>query len=147
MASNEVHKQWALRRLEAVFPQLDQVTVAILGLTYKPGTDTLRRSSALELCLALLSRNCTVGCYDPAVKALPPTVAAANLFESLSEAITNADAIVVATPWPQITQVDWDELIPIMKERTIILDANRALVLSENLLRHVRYFTVGASQL
>lgn len=147
LASNEVHKQWALRRLQAAFPQLDQVTVAILGLTYKPGTDTLRRSSALELCLALLSRNCTVRCYDPAVKALPPTVAGATLFQSLSEAIINADAIVVATPWPQITQVDWDELIPIIKERTIILDANRVLVLSESLLRHVRYFTVGASQL
>jgi len=146
LASNEVHKQWALRRLEATFPLLDQVTVAVLGLTYKPGTDTLRRSSALELCLALLSRNCTVRCYDPEVKVLPRMAAAAALFQSLPEAIANADAIVVATPWPQITQADWSQLISRMKEGTIILDANRALVLSENLLRHVRYITVGAPQ-
>src|SRR5207248_7492820 len=32
LASNEVHKQWALRRLEAIFPQFEQVTVAVLGL-------------------------------------------------------------------------------------------------------------------
>ena len=144
LASNEVHKQWALRRLEAIFPQFDQVTVAVLGLTYKPGTDTLRRSSAIELCLALLSRNCTVRCYDPVVKVLPRTVAEATLFQSLPEAIADAAAIVVATPWPQITQVDWGKLIPTMKEGPVILDANRALVLPENLLRHVRYFTVGA---
>ncbi|PYL46302.1 MAG: UDP-glucose/GDP-mannose dehydrogenase family protein [Verrucomicrobia bacterium] len=147
LSSNEVHKQWALHRVETAFPQLDQVTVAILGLTYKPGTDTLRRSSALELCLALLSRNCTVCCYDPAVKALPPIAAAATLFQSLPEAVANADAIIVATPWPQITQANWDQLIPRMKEGTIILDANRALALSENLLRHVRYVTVGAPQI
>ena len=144
LASNEAHKQWALRRLEAIFPKLDQVTVAVLGLTYKAGTDTLRRSSAIELCLALLSRNCTVRCYDPAVKVLPRTAAAATLFQSLPQAIANADAIVIATPWPQITQIDWSQLIPTIKEGTVILDANRALALPENLLRHMRYFTVGA---
>ena len=144
LASNEAHKQWALRRLEAIFPKLDQVTVAVLGLTYKAGTDTLRRSSAIELCLALLSRNCMVRCYDPAVKVLPRTAAAATLFQSLPQAIANADAIVIATPWPQITQVDWSQLIPTIKEGTVILDANRALALPENLLRHMRYFTVGA---
>ena len=50
LRSNEAHKTWALRRLEAIFGKLDGVTVAILGLTYKPGTNTLRRSSAVELC-------------------------------------------------------------------------------------------------
>ena len=78
---------------------------------------------------------------------MPPIAAAATLFQSLPEAVANADAIIVATPWPQITQANWDQLIPRMKEGTIILDANRALALSENLLRHVRYVTVGAPQI
>jgi UDPglucose 6-dehydrogenase len=141
--SNEAHKQWAFRRLETTFPQLHQVTVAVLGLTYKPGTDALRRSSSVELCSALLSRNCTVHCFDPAVKVLPRELAAATLFQSLPEALAQADAIVVATPWPQITRADWDQLVLGMKEGTVILDADRALVLPEKSLRHVRYFVVG----
>src|SRR5438477_678018 len=50
LRGNEQHKTWALRRLEAIYGKLTGITVAILGLTYKPGTDTLRRSSAIELC-------------------------------------------------------------------------------------------------
>jgi UDP-glucose 6-dehydrogenase len=41
--------------------------VAIWGLTYKPGTDTLRRSSAIELCRWLLAVGATVTAHDPAV--------------------------------------------------------------------------------
>ena len=46
--------------------------VAVWGLTYKPGTDTLRRSSAIELCEWLLGEGAAVSAHDPAVKLLPP---------------------------------------------------------------------------
>ncbi|PYJ41640.1 MAG: UDP-glucose/GDP-mannose dehydrogenase family protein, partial [Verrucomicrobia bacterium] len=65
LRSNEGHKDWAMRRLETLFPNLGQIKVAVLGLTYKPGTDTLRRSSSVELCSALLMRGCVVYCFDP----------------------------------------------------------------------------------
>uniref|UniRef100_UPI002FDFC52E TraB/GumN family protein n=1 Tax=Zoogloea sp. TaxID=49181 RepID=UPI002FDFC52E len=51
--SNESHKGWAVRRLESLYPDLKGRTVAVLGLTYKPGTNTLRRSASVETCTAL----------------------------------------------------------------------------------------------
>ena len=42
--------------------------IALLGLTYKPGTDTLRRSAAVELALALRAEGASVAAFDPAVR-------------------------------------------------------------------------------
>jgi UDPglucose 6-dehydrogenase len=147
LSSNEAHKGWALRRLEALFRHLNTITVAVLGLTYKPGTDTLRRSSSVELCSALLGRGCRVHCFDPAVKVLPRELAAAKLFRSLPEALHGVDATVIATEWPQIKDADWPELVRGMKEQAVILDANKMLNLPSELFRSVRYLAVGTPAL
>ena len=132
-----------MRRLEKLFPNLGRVTIAVLGLTYKPGTDTLRRSSSVELCSALLARGCAVHCLDPVVKVLPPQLAGAKLYQSLLEALHKVDAIVIATEWPEIRDADWSELMKVTKDEVIILDANRALNLPAESLSSVRYFAVG----
>ena len=145
LESNEVHKTWPLRRLEASFDDISSLTVAVLGLTYKPGTDTLRRSGAVETCKQLLARGARVRCYDPAVKSLPSELAAATLCPSLREALQNVDAAIVATEWPEIREGDWPALFPGMKQPPVILDANRFLNLKTDALRGVRYFSVGGS--
>jgi len=57
--SNNEHKHWVRRKLLAQFPHLNDITVAVWGLTYKPGTDTLRRSLAVELCDWLIEQGAT----------------------------------------------------------------------------------------
>ena len=143
LVSNEVQKQWPMCRLEATFPRLDEIRVAVLGLTYKPETDTLRRSASIELCLRLLSRGCKVSCYDPVVKTLPDSLAAATLHLSLAEAIIGADAVVIMTPWPEIIQADWISLLQTKKDGTAIIDVNHAVSLPEDSLRKVRYLSLG----
>ena len=145
LRSNEAHKTWALQRLEAIFGQLEGVTVAILGMTYKPGTDTLRRSSAVELCLKLLDRRARVQCYDPVARGLTKELASAKTCETLPEALQQAEAAVIATEWPEIKEADWPTLIRTMKQPPVILDANRFLNLPADVLQNVRYFAVGTS--
>jgi UDPglucose 6-dehydrogenase len=145
LRGNEKHKTWALRRLETIYGTLAGVTVAILGLTYKPDTDTLRRSSAIELCQALLDRGVRVQCYDPAVTQLPGKLAAATICESLADALRQADAAVIATEWPQIKEANWPALVKTMKQQPVILDANRFLDIAPDGLAGARYFTVGGS--
>ena len=143
LRSNEAHKTWALRRLDAIYENLSAITVAVLGLTYKPGTNTLRRSGAIELCLKLLERGARVQCYDPAVKALPAELTPAKICENVSDALRHADAAIVATEWPQIKEADWPTLMQTMKQPAVILDANRFLNLRADALHGVRYFAVG----
>src|SRR5204863_222264 len=54
-SSNQAHLSWPARRLRELLGNLGGRRVCVLGLTYKPGTSTLRRSSAVETCRWLRS--------------------------------------------------------------------------------------------
>ncbi len=142
LAGNDAHKDWALGRVRTLLGTLAGKTVAVLGLTYKPGTDTLRRSGAVELAVKLLAAGARVRCYDPVVKALPPNLAGAALSASLEETVAGADAAVVATEWPQIKEAAWTALLPTMR-RALIVDANGFLRLPPDAAPGVEYLAVG----
>jgi UDPglucose 6-dehydrogenase len=125
--SNRRHELWPLRTLETAVAALPEATVALLGLTYKPDTDTLRRSPGVALCGALLGRGCQVKTFDPAVSTLPADLKAATICDSLDHAVEGADAAVVCTPWPQFRAANWSVIIPTMR-RALIVDANRFLL-------------------
>ncbi len=80
--SNDLHRQWERRKLADRFPSLHGVRVAVLGLTYKPDTDTLRRSTSVELCKWLVDQGAVVVAHDPRVQALPPALADVMRLES-----------------------------------------------------------------
>jgi UDPglucose 6-dehydrogenase len=142
--SNDLHRNWALNRLKNRLDRLDGKTVAILGLVYTPGTSTLRRSSAIELCQALLRAGSFVRAFDPAIAQLPPELSRVHLASSAADAIIGSDAAVVCTEWPDFAHLDWATLISTMK-RPIIVDANRFLDKQLGQLSHVDYFSVGRS--
>ena len=97
-ASNECQKNW-LREQLADLPVGS--TVAVLGLTYKPGTDTLRRSGSVELCRWLLARGMTVHAHDPAIKNASAELVGIAVADSVETALCDADVSVLATPWPE----------------------------------------------
>jgi UDPglucose 6-dehydrogenase len=125
-ASNREHRSWHRRRLESLLETVNGRTIAVWGLTYKPGTDTLRRSTAVELCRWLIESGASVRAHDPAVTALPAELADATLCGSPLEAASGADAVVVATPWPEFRSVDAEALATAMPGR-VVLDADRFL--------------------
>jgi len=140
--SNERHKSWARRRLDERLGQLAGATVAVWGLTYKPGTDTLRRSAAVELCVDLAARGAKVVAWDPAVRALPDSIrAVVALAPSADAAVRGASALVIATEWPEFKQLDLAALVAAM-ERKLVLDANRFLADRVSGLG-VEYYAVG----
>jgi len=125
-ASNREHRRWVRSRLETLLGAIARRTVAVWGLTYKPGTDTLRRSMAVELCRWLLEAGAVVRVHDPAVPALPPDLAGAVRADRPEEAARGADVVVVATEWPDYRRVDLDALASAMSE-PVVIDANRFL--------------------
>ena len=141
--SNEAHKQWAAARLQMELGDLRGKQIAIWGLTYKPGTDTLRRSSAIELCRRLHEQGALVRAHDPAVKALPPDLGAwIQLAPSALDAATGASALVVATEWPDYRSIDAAPLVAAMRQ-PYVLDASRFLAASLGSDPRIRYVTVG----
>jgi UDPglucose 6-dehydrogenase len=126
LPSNRAHSQWALRNLQRVLQPLSGRTVAVLGLAYKPGTDTLRRSTSVELIRALLQAGAKVRAFDPKVVVLPDEFAAVTLAPSARAAAEGADALVVATEWPEFRELSPDDLAQVMAGN-IVLDAGRYL--------------------
>jgi UDPglucose 6-dehydrogenase len=118
--------------------------ITVLGLTYKPGTNTLRRSSSIELCEWLYDQGARVTAYDPMVQDLPGDLARRiTIAPTALAAAENSDAVVVATEWPQFRELSGRDLIQRMKT-PVVLDANRFL---EKSLQagsgSLAYFAVG----
>jgi UDPglucose 6-dehydrogenase len=140
-ASNDAHRGWASRRLRDFIGDLAGVRVAVWGLTYKPGTDTLRRSSAIELCRWLVAQKAIVAAHDPAVKSIE--VDGVELCAEPLAAAASASALVVMTEWPHYRNIDGSAIENALVGKKIILDANRFL--GNQLADHpgVVYATVG----
>jgi len=142
-SSNDAHRQWAQRQLVEALGGVTGRIVAIWGLTYKPGTDTLRRSSAVELCQWLGTKRAAVRAHDPAVKVLPPDLArSVRLVDTALSAAEGASALVVATPWPEYLHVRAGDVTARMT-RPLVLDAGGFL---SDTLGHdpsIEYLRVG----
>ena len=125
--SNDEHKNWVRRKLLGQFKNLNSVTVAIWGLTYKPGTNTLRRSLAVELCDWLLEQGASVKVHDPTVQDLPERwVGRVFCYQLALDALVEADVLVVGTEWPEFRQ-QANKLVSVAKPHIMVIDASRHL--------------------
>jgi UDPglucose 6-dehydrogenase len=143
LASNDAHKRWVQRKLRGLFLDLSCTTVAVWGLTYKPGTDTLRRSASVELCDWMIREGVTIHVHDPMVKSLPEHWCdAVARYDDPIAAVLGAHALVVATEWPLYRTISTDQLIQ-RSPHLVVLDANRFLKNLAATDGRVRYFAVG----
>jgi UDPglucose 6-dehydrogenase len=141
--SNAFHKGWLCRRMPEVVGELAGRRIAILGLAYKPGTDTLRRSGAVEAATWLTQQGATVSAFDPAVRALPDELAATlSLCANAADALSGADAVLIATPWPEFRDISADLLLARMRQ-PVVFDPGRHLQHALGADTRIRYFAVG----
>jgi UDPglucose 6-dehydrogenase len=146
MASNEQHKRWVHDRVQQLLGPVEQPVVSILGLTYKPGTSTLRRSAAVELCVQLHGQGMRIQAHDPAVEVLPDELRSAiRLCRSPQEALNGADLAVVATAWPEYRVLRTEHVLRLMR-RPQIIDQNRFLadILADD--ARITYVATGKAQ-
>lgn len=145
LTSNQAHKQWSCKRLLEVFSNLQNKVVVTLGLTYKAGTDTLRRSTAVELCKWLNTQGAKVVAFDPVVNQLPAYLSDKIALKStLEEALVGADAVVVATEWPQFSALTSDQFTTLVGYDSHLFDANGFLMKSLGQDSRIQYHSVGS---
>ena len=140
--SNDEHRGWALRQLQARLGNLTNRTVAILGLVYTPNTDTLRRSAAVELCQKLQSAGAHVVAFDPVIKKTSVELGETKLVHGVDAALTHADGAVVCTEWPQFREANWASAVAKMR-RALVIDANRFLEKPLQGVAGVEHISVG----
>jgi UDPglucose 6-dehydrogenase len=120
LVSNRLHADWARERVTALLANVAKPRVALLGLTYKPGTDTLRRSSSVELGRWLAARHVDVSAYDPAVRQASPELGAIKLRDELIGALSGADVAVLGTAWPEFRSIRAEDLLATMRHPVVV---------------------------
>ncbi len=142
---NTAQKELFLKVIREILWVLREKRIAVWGLTFKPDTDDVRSSVAIELVTRLLRDGAHVVAYDPkgmqkarAIKA----IADAEFASSALEAITDAEALIIATEWNEFANVD----LAVVKEkmRTPIVFDGRNLLDPETMRRlGFHYHSIG----
>lgn len=123
---NTSQRVGAIRKLQRELHSLKGRRIALLGLTFKPGTDDLRDSPALDIARRLLAAGALVSAFDPVVKTLPQEFAAVRLTRDAFDAADQADAVVVATEWPEFQLLDAAGLRTVM-HGDLVMDGRNCL--------------------
>ena len=112
---NDAKPEWVLAAVDTAITNVrklrhdtaEPITVACLGLAFKPDIDDLRESPALEICRRLTQLpNCRIIAVEPNIPALPRTLVDIATFEDAGTAIEHADVVVVLvdhSPFKDIT--------------------------------------------
>lgn len=119
--------------------------IAVLGLTFKPGTDDLRESPAIPNIQMLLAEGAEITVYDPigmdnAEKVLGDKVIFAN---SVKEALEQAEMCLIFTDWPEVKELTPSDFRNNMAE-ALILDGRNCFELEDmGTLPEIGYISIG----
>ncbi len=140
--SNDYHKDWIKRKSLDLFKNLQNKKFGILGLTYKPNTDTLRRSSSIELCEWLFENGSVIKAFDPNIKDLPGELSKKiKLKNNIRDVIEDIDCIIVATEHSIFKELKESDIITLKNK--VIIDPNGFLEKTIKNISDINYIIVG----
>lgn len=139
-AAREVNQSLAeqlVDKIAAIINSVQNKEVGLLGLAFKPNTNSVAGSSSLKLAQTLIAKGARVRAYDPV--AIPEAQLQLNgtvkYCETAYAAAEGVDALVVGTGWPEFRALDFDKIKHLLK-RPVIVD-------TKNLLDSVRLRAMG----
>lgn len=150
---NKNQKILLYKKLHEYFDNLENKTIAVLGLTFKPGTDDLREAPSIDNIELLLDEGANVRAYDPiSVESFKKKITSKinndtingkiEYFDSVGETIENAEAVLIMTEWPEIVNYDINNYLKLMKN-PLVLDGRNCYNLKEMANANIEYISVG----
>jgi UDPglucose 6-dehydrogenase len=147
-AARDVNHTLADRLVEKIAVALNSVEnkeVGILGLAFKPNTNSVAGSSSLRLAENLISKGAHVRAYDPV--AIPEAKTRLNssvrYCDSAYAVAEGSDALVVGTGWPEFRALDFDRIKHLLK-KPVIFDTKN--LLDSTRLRALGFEYVGVGR-
>jgi UDPglucose 6-dehydrogenase len=147
-AARDVNHLLADRLVEKIAQALNSVEnkeVGILGLAFKPNTNSVAGSSSVRLAETLVTRGAHVRAYDPV--AIPEAKTRLNgsvrYCDSAYAVAEGSDALVVGTGWPEFRALDFDRIKHLLKNPVIVDTKN---LLDSTRLRALGFEYVGVGR-
>jgi len=118
---NEQQRARMVDKIRETLGGLQNKTVGLLGLSFKPNTDDIRDSPALDIAESLVKEGCMVRAYDPEALAescdvLPNLTPCRDSYH----AAEGADAVVLVTEWNQFRNLDFERLKTLLRAPVLI---------------------------
>ena len=114
--ANERQRDAMIPKIERLIGDIDGKQIAVLGLSFKPETDDMRESPAIDIIKALVKKGGRVKAYDPvameeARHCLPEIEYASDEYDALQ----NADVLVIITEWNQFRALDMEKVRSLLR--------------------------------
>jgi len=142
---NKQRKLVIFQKIEKVLKkhQIKSPRIGIIGLTYKSGTSTLRRSVPLEIVNLLLEKKYEVKVYDPKADYTElDYIPAFEISNDIKEVTKHVDLIVLFTDWPEFKEYDWSNVAGHMRT-PLVLDTKNFLSKQTMISFGFNYYGVG----
>lgn len=144
---NENQKYKLFRKAKQEFGSLKGMKVAVLGLTFKPGTDDLREAPSIPNVRRLLDEGAEIVAYDPVgianfKKIYPTEITYVN---SPEETLENADMAFIFTEWNEIKELELSKYEELMNT-SIIFDGRNCYDPKEVKKYNIDYYSVGRKE-
>jgi UDPglucose 6-dehydrogenase len=148
IGANKHQRDVILAKARELLPELKGKTVAILGLAFKANTDDVRDSPALEIIQGLEEAGAIVKAYDPIAsenmkKFFLPDL---DTRESVVETVTDADLVIILTPWNELRGLGLEDLKEHLNAPNIV-DARNVLSVDKLKEHGYNYRNVGRSRI
>lgn len=141
---NESQKMKLYKKARKYYDDFRGLTIAVLGLTFKPGTDDLREAPSLVNIPLFLEDGANIRAWDPVgvenyKKHYPTEI---TYCDSIEHALDGADLCLIFTEWKEIREMDVTAFEKHMKQ-AIILDGRNCFDLKVFRNTHVLYESIG----
>ncbi len=119
---NRMQKSVLIKKVEEMIWNLQNKTVGVLGLSFKPDTDDIRYSPAIDLILALEKEGVRIRTYDPAAMAKAKGVLDSGIkfCKDAYDAAKGCDCLIVATEWNEFKDLDLKKIKKLMRQPVIM---------------------------
>lgn len=142
--TNDNQKFKIIKKARKYYENLQGKKIAVLGLTFKPGTDDLREAPSLVNIPIFLDEGCEIKAWDPAgvenyKKKYPTEII---YCDSIDEAIKDADLCVIFTEWDEVKKYDITKFEKLMRN-PIVIDGRNCYDLEQIKKTNVIYDSIG----
>ncbi len=118
--ANERQRDAMIPKIESLVGDLKGKKIGVLGLSFKPETDDMRESPAIEIIHTLIKRGASVRAFDPvAMEEAKHFLHGLEYATDEYDAINGADALVIITEWNQFRALDMEKVKHLLKSPKI----------------------------
>ncbi|MCK4918822.1 MAG: UDP-glucose/GDP-mannose dehydrogenase family protein, partial [Candidatus Pacebacteria bacterium] len=147
---NTNQRLFLINKIKKLIGNLEGKKICVWGIAFKPNTDDIRESAAIDIINLLHNENVTVNAYDPQVnhdyvRNHKKITGKINLYSDKYDALENCDALILATEWEELKKPDFNKINKILTN-PIIIDGRNVYSPVEMKKLGFRYVSVGRKE-